>query len=253
MTKHPQRVSAALLSTRQRSSSLKLEDSEFGTIICRRSSTSRYVRLRLGPDGSLRATLPRGGNLRHVQQLVNESRDELRRLVGEQQTHKPLYEHGQRIGQSHQLEIIEAARGNTSKHAIREQTIIVALAAGVDSSSNTGQSVIRDAVKTALKREAKSYLPRRLKYLADQHGFHYTKIRYANQSGRWGSCSSSGTISLNIALMNLPLTLVDYVLTHELCHTVHLHHQAEFWELVSNFEPNYRQLRKELKSYNPHL
>jgi predicted metal-dependent hydrolase len=232
---------------------MKIEDSEFGTVICRRSRTSRYVRLRLGPDGSLRATLPPGGTLRHVQQLINESRDELRKIIGEQHSHKPLYQHGQQIGQSHQLEIIEAARGNTSKHTIREQKIIVALAAGVDSDSSTGQSVIRTAVKSALKREAKAYLPRRLQYLADMHGFHYDRVRYANQSGRWGSCSSSGTISLNIALMNLPLKLVDYVLTHELCHTVHLHHQAEFWELVGQFEPNYRVLRKELKAYNPHL
>lgn len=232
---------------------MQLQDSEFGTVICRRSRTSRYVRLRLIPDGTLRATLPPGGTLRHVQQLIDESRDELRKLMGEHNAHKSQYVNGQQIGQSHQLEIIQALTGKTSRHTIREQKIIVALAAGVDSTTPAAQAIIRTAVKAALTREAKAYLPRRLAYLAQQHGFTYEKVRFANQSGRWGSCSSSGTISLNIALMNLPLEIIDYVIIHELCHTVHLHHQPDFWSLVETHQPNYRALRKELKSHNPHL
>jgi len=207
----------------------------------------------LSPDGSLQATLPPGGTLRHVQQLINDSRDELRKLVGEHRSRKPLYGNGQQIGQSHRLELIEARAGTAPTHRLHEQKIIVALGSDLDSGSPAVQATIRTAVKSALKREAKAYLPRRLAYLAQQHGFTYEKVRFANQSGRWGSCSSSGTISLNIALMNLPLKLADYVIIHELCHTVHLHHQADFWSLVELHEPNYKALRKELKTHNPHL
>jgi predicted metal-dependent hydrolase len=253
MIKHHQRIVAALQSPRQGKSLLQLEDSEFGTITCKRSRTSHYVRLRLGADGTLKATLPTGGTLRHVQRLVDGSRDELRRLIGEHHSSQPKYQHGQQIGQSHRLEITKALPGAESSHKLRAQTIVVALAANVDDTSPAGQEVIRTAVKAALKREAKAYLPRQLKYLADAYGFSYEKVRYANQSGRWGSCSSSGTISLNIALMNLPLELIDYVLTHELCHTVHLHHQANFWSLVESHAPGYRELRKQLKTHNPYI
>lgn len=251
MIKHLRPRAATLLSTKLRKSTLQLEDSEFGCVVCKRSRTSRYVRLRIAQDGTLRATLPPGGTLRHVQQLIDESRVELRKLIGEQSLHKALYVNGQPIGQSHRLEVIEGL--TSSSHTIHQQKIIVSLAAGVDSTSTTAQTLIKLAVKTALRREAKAYLPRRLAYLAQQHGFRYTKTRFANQSGRWGSCSSSGTISLNIALMNLPLELVDYVIIHELCHTVHLNHQPDFWNLVEQHSPSYRTLRKALKQHNPHL
>jgi len=237
MIKYPQRSVAALLSTRKSTSSLKLEDGEFGTIICKRSRTSHYVRLRLSHDGTLRATIPPGGTLKHVQRLVDSSRDELR----------------QQIGQSHRLEITQTMLDTEPSHALRGQTVAVNLPIGTDADSITAQDAIRTAVKAALKREAKAYLPRQLQYLAEKYGFNYEKIRYANQSGRWGSCSSSGTISLNIALMNLPLELIDYVLIHELCHTVHLHHQANFWSLVESHLPGYKQLRKQLKTHNPYI
>jgi len=247
-----QRTVAALLSTRKTTSSLKLEDSEFGTIICKRSRASQYVRLRLAHDGTLRATLPPGGTIKHVQQLVDGSRDELRRLMGDQRSSQPLYQAGQRIGQSHHLQL-SSGQGNESTHKLLGQTVVVSLGIGTNSDDPAGQEIIKAAVKAALKREAKAYLPRRLQYLAEKYGFNYEKIRYANQSGRWGSCSSSGTISLNIALMNLPLELIDYVLIHELCHTVHLHHQSNFWSLVESHSPGYKQLRKQLKTHNPYI
>lgn len=248
-----QRSAAALLSTRTPKSSLQFQDSEFGTVNCRRSRTGRYVRIRLTPTGTLTATLPRGGRVEHVRQLIDSSREELRRLIREQGLSKPKYFDGQKIGQSHQLKIIQAGPGMRSSHKILGQVIVITLAIGIDPTSASAQDIMRIAVKDALKREARAYLPRRLRHLADTHGFTYEKIRYANQSGRWGSCSSSGTISLNIALMNLSLELIDYVLIHELCHTVHLHHQPDFWTLVESYSPGYKQLRKQLKTHNPHI
>jgi predicted metal-dependent hydrolase len=246
---------AALLSTRRLriKPAQKLVDSEFGVITCRRSATSRYVRLRLTPTGQLRATLPIGASVKHVQRLVDDSRDELRKLLREQGMSTPLYENGQRIGQSHRLEIIPVKNITRPAHKLRGQAILVMIPSGVDEGETEVQDEIRTAVKDALRREAKAYLPRRLSHLSEQYDLHYSKVRFAHQSGRWGSCSSSGTVSLNIALMNLPLELIDYVLTHELCHTVHMHHQASFWDLVESFMPDYRARRKLLKSHNPHI
>ncbi len=75
------------------------------------------------------------------------------------------------------------------------------------------------------------------------------KIRIARQKTRWGSCSSSGTISLNVYLMLLPAELREYVFMHELCHMKHPHHQAEFWEALAEMCPDYQNLRRSLKDY----
>lgn len=90
----------------------------------------------------------------------------------------------------------------------------------------------RNLLTKLLRKEAKQFLTQRVAELAVIHGFKYGKLSFRNQKTRWGSCSYHNNISLNIQLMRLPLHLIDYVIIHELCHTVHKNHSATFWQLV---------------------
>lgn len=82
------------------------------------------------------------------------------------------------------------------------------------------------------RRQAKQLLPQRVAALAAQHGFSYSKISIKNIHSRWGSCSAQNNLNFSIYLMNLPDELVDYVILHELCHTVHKNHGVKFWTLL---------------------
>lgn len=226
-------------------------DKEFGDIRVKRVHGAKHVRLKVTGEGLIVATLPKRAALKLVSGLIEDSRAELRKVLqNESRTPRRVYENNQRIGASHVLRFTSAPKPRVS---VVGQMIIVASPDPTQSHTDMLQQLAREGVEKALKQEARSYLPRRLSHLAEKYGFHYSSLRFGNAKGRWGSCSSNGTISLNIALMTMPVDVIDYILVHELCHTKEMNHSERFWSLVENCLPNYRVIKKQLKLYNPYL
>lgn len=225
-----------------------IEDAEFGTITIQKNIRSSSVRIRVAPNGRLRVSAPRYTPTIYIKRLITKSRDELRDLLAtHQQQGMRLYD-GMQVGKSHSLSVTQGTRRAVARS---KQRIIATLAPGETLDDPEVNAMVRDAVTSALRREAKSYLPKRLAYLAQQHGFSYSSVRFSHAGGRWGSCSSGGTISLNIALMKLPFELIDYVLYHELAHTKHLNHSDAFWATVQACDPAYLTHRRLLKKESP--
>lgn len=228
-----------------------IHDEEFGKITIRRSPRATQVRVRVAPDGTLRASLPLYAPLFLVKRLLKSSREELRGILSQAQPQTD-YVDGMRIGKSHSL-IVKHVSFSLLKVSRHGQQIIVQLPASDTLNDPDVSRAIRDVVINALRIEAKSYLPKRLSYLAKQYDFSYEKVRFSHASGRWGSCSSTGTISLNIALMKLPFELIDYVIIHELSHTKFMNHSSDFWKLVEAGDPEYRAHRRLLKTETPSI
>jgi predicted metal-dependent hydrolase len=100
------------------------------------------------------------------------------------------------------------------------------------------------------KHECRLLLPKRVQELARVHGFTYNRLGFRDNLSNWGSCSAEDNISLNVKLMKLPDELIDYVILHELCHTVEKNHSVRFWALMQRVCPDYARRRKELKTFN---
>lgn len=226
-----------------------ITDEEFGTITLRRSARATHVRIRVAPDGRLRASLPLYAPIFLVKRLLKTSRAQLRAMLAEQQV-DTVFESGMQIGKSHTLITRLGSTLSAKRHG---QQIIVTLAPENNLEDSDVTRVVRDSVIDALRLEAKSYLPKRITFLAEKNGFDFEKIRFSHASGRWGSCSSNGTISLNIALMKLPFELIDYVLVHELSHTRQMNHSDKFWNIVAQADPNYKEHRRELRKETPSI
>lgn len=78
-------------------------------------------------------------------------------------------------------------------------------------------------------------------------GLYPEKITIKKMTSRWGSCSSSGNISMNLNLICFDQRCIDYVAVHELCHLKHMNHSKEFWGLVSTCIPDYKEIREIMK------
>lgn len=226
-----------------------IKDPEFGNVIIKRSSNSSQIRLRVAPNGNLRVSVPIYTPVFLVKRMLNASRSEIRELL-KKSSPSIQFENGMTIGKSHTLIIQKtlSKQVDVFKHG---RQIIVRLPVDLDINNEKVSRKIRDLIISALRLEAKSYLPKRLSYLAEKFGFSYSKSRFSHAGSRWGSCSSNGTISLNIGLMKLPYEIIDYVIIHELSHTIHMNHGKDFWLLVSKFDPNYKSHRKILKTKSP--
>lgn len=235
-----------------RSDTAAINDSEFGKIAVRRNSRAKHVRLRMESDGRLVITLPRFASLKHAEKMVDTSRDSIRRWQKKHAAKTIVFQNDDRIGQSHTVKFTPMPIDQT-KIRIDNLVINVQHPGDLPSDHQTIQQYLREYVLKALQKEARAYLPRRLRYLAEHFGFDYERVRFGTQKGRWGSCSSKGTISLNVSLMMLDLDLIDYVLVHELCHTKNMNHSLSFWESVEKCLPDYKDRRRRLKAEQPNL
>lgn len=100
------------------------------------------------------------------------------------------------------------------------------------------------------KKELLHYITTKIEEYNKHYQYSYNRISIRAQRSRWGSCSSDGNITFNIALLGVPRHLRDYVIVHELCHLKEMNHSAQFWALVAETIPAYKTCRQELKSHS---
>ena len=94
---------------------------------------------------------------------------------------------------------------------------------------------------------AKKIFPERVAYYADIIGVSYGKITVRRQKSRWGSCSSQGNLSFNLALLLAPEIVLDSVVVHELCHRKHMNHSNDFYGEMARVFPAYKECKKWLR------
>jgi len=105
----------------------------------------------------------------------------------------------------------------------------------------------REELEKRYRAAAKEYIPKRAAYFQSLTGGDYEKIVIREQKTRWGSCSSNKTLSFNWKLMLAPPRVLDYVVVHELCHLTHMNHSQNFWKMVAEILPDYKEQKKWLK------
>ena len=100
----------------------------------------------------------------------------------------------------------------------------------------------------ARKKEAFALVENKIDYFRGIYNLCPERISIRNQRTRWGSCSRKGNLNFNYRIIHLPEKYQDYIVVHELCHLKEFNHSRNFWNLVAETIPDYREIRKQIRN-----
>jgi predicted metal-dependent hydrolase len=206
----------------------------------RPSARARRLAVRVLPGGLVEIVVPPGTRPRAVEQFVMRHLRWIERTLD-------LYRPAEPAAADLLPDSIRfAATDRSYRVSYAEAGGAPRLAVGAGTLAVTGAmnrvGLLRHALQRFTMREARAALSPWLAGLSAATGLGYARVQIRRQRTRWGSCSPTGTISLNACLMFQPAPVVNYLLLHELAHTRHLNHSRRFWRLVERFEPAWREL-----------
>lgn len=206
----------------------------------RASERARRLAVRVLPGGFVEIVVPRGTRPRAVEQFVTRHRRWIERTLDQ---YRPAGTAASRHLPDH---LHFAATGRRFELRYAGGTAAPRIAAGEQAITITGATdrtaLLHHALQRFTMREAHAALGPWLAGLSAATGLQFERMQIRRQRTRWGSCSPSGTISLNACLMFQSAPVVNYLLVHELAHTRHMNHSQRFWRLVERFEPRWREL-----------
>jgi len=130
--------------------------------------------------------------------------------------------------------------------ALSEPGSVLELRVSLPHSASAQQ--IRDSVQAWLMRQARVLFQQRLDHFAPQLGVQWKKLSLSNAGTRWGSARRDGAIRLNWRLVFFRMSVLDYVVAHELSHLRVMDHSPRFWDTVRAVVPDYAAQRAQLKS-----
>ena len=217
---------------------LEINGARVPVTVTRHRLARRYV-VRVAEDGGLRLTVPRGASIAGGFAFAERQTDWITREMERQRVRRIPWVTGTRAW----------FRGE--QMALRV----------VDSSATIGSEIVevkedrnvRVAVENRMRALAAAELPQRCRELADQAGVKVSKVSVRNQRSRWGACSSRRVITLNWRLIQMPASVRDYVILHELMHIRHPNHSRKFWREVEGVCAWWREAERWLRLYGREL
>ncbi|MFP4665078.1 MAG: M48 family metallopeptidase [Bacteroidales bacterium] len=212
----------------------------------------RNFNIRIKNDGVIYVSIPPGQSYQDAQRVLYEMKDRIQKQQArlmEQPTQKTIGI-GSIIKTHHHR--IEIKREHDRRVAAQGGSAYVALIVPdeYDISAENTQKGIRLFVEGILRDEAKAVLPERVWQFAAQHNLNPQSVRITSAKTRWGSCSSKNKLNFSLYLMMLPDELIDYIILHELAHTVHKNHGPHFYALLDNMcDGRHDELNRRLKTH----
>jgi predicted metal-dependent hydrolase len=206
-------------------------------------SKRRTIALVVERDGSVTVRAPLRMSAKDIEEFVGKHSNWVKKKQLELQSRTPAQprefkagEHFLYLGRTYRLEFSQ----NTKHKLILDETFQLSI-----TQKENAEMLFREWYR----KQAARHIPERVTHFAEQFDLKVEKVRITSARTRWGSCSPKGTLSLSWRLMMTPPDVIDYVVIHELAHTVHHNHSTRFWKLVERWLPDYKERRRQLRRY----
>lgn len=220
----------------------------------RTSARARRVRLVIQPGGALEVVAPQRASSTRIEAALREheawimrTRERLARIAPITPP-EPLID-GRLLpfaGRTLRLSLRVGALEGRFRAQLTNDLLTLTL-------SSDNEELARAALERWYRRQAHAVIAERLARWNSHYGFIWTRVAIKEQKTRWGSCSRKGALNFNWRLLLAPLSALDYVVIHELCHLKEPNHAPRFWALVAQTCPDHREWRGWLRQHGHEL
>ncbi|NDW09162.1 M48 family metallopeptidase [Dysgonomonas sp. 520] len=222
-------------------------DKELGHIVFVESSRAKRLIARKMPD-YIKVTIPDGYSIKKAMKLLIELKPKLLTLKAKD---IPQFYVGVEFKTLTFVLKLETNNSLLNYYMnLKDGVLSITCPLKTDFKAEETQGLVRHMIEKALRYEAKRIFPAKVAQIAEAYNFQFTEVKINKSKTRWGSCSSKKNINLSCICMLLPEYLIDFIIKHELCHTIEMNHSDKFWTLLDSVSNNEaRKLTKELKEY----
>lgn len=226
--------------------------SDIGQVLYKKNPGARNLSIRISGKGDVRVTVPRFCTFHTAEVFVFKKRDWIKKKVlslERRNSEKRVWKERSVLQLLNGNIVIEKGLGENFEARKNDGDWNIALPVGFNAHSEEGQDYLSQVIADIGLMEARQHLPEILENISTSFNLPYRKVSLRKMKSRWGSCSPENNISLNSALIFLPYNLIEYVLLHELVHTIHKNHGKIFWATLENIMPDAIARRKQLNKH----
>lgn len=222
------------------------EDEDLGIIRIVRNAKAKRIIARRNDSSTVSLTVPSYYPIDEIKSVFGELKP---RLLELKPKNKPFFDESYRLDTIAFSVSIRKEAVQNYYVSLKESVLHIVCPSHINFDTIEVQERLGKYIESAFRLEANKIIPHKISLLAKQNGFTFTDIKINKSKTRWGSCSSKKSINISLFCLLLPEHLLDFVLLHELCHTIEMNHGEKFWQLLDRVTQNKaRQLTKELNS-----
>jgi len=232
-----------------------IQHAQLGEVRLQKCPRSRGIRISVRADKCVLVTLPLLDDFAVAERFLDSRADwvyaTMLRLKEKKDAAQTIFTPEKEFGTFGRRVLLAPEKRKDLRVHITPETVYIYYPEHYPVTEESMQAVIRQALEHAWKLEAHEVLPPRTARLALDYNFHYTSLSIKNSRSYWGLCMPDNSITFSIHLMHLPGHLIDFIILHELCHTVYKNHGTGFWKLLDAVcEGKARAYAREMQTYS---